>query len=46
MKTLYINGVKASKEDLRILNERCKSGIERIVSLHTTKSGYLAITTD
>ncbi len=45
MKTIYINGIKATKKDLEILNARVLAGIERIVETHTTKHNNIAIVT-
>jgi hypothetical protein len=42
---IYINGTKASKNDIRRLLEDLKNGTQRATA-HTTKSGALAITTE
>ena len=42
--TIYINGIKASKGDLKALLEWLKQG-KTEATAHTTKSGNLAITT-
>jgi hypothetical protein len=41
---IYINGVKASKNDIKRLCEDLKNGKQRATA-HTTKSGNLAIVT-
>lgn len=41
---IYINGIKASKEDLKILMKHLKEGKTRATA-HTTKKGNLAIVT-
>lgn len=43
--TIYINGHKASKTDLRELVERCKSGNEVITDVHITPRGWLSVST-
>ena len=42
---IYINGVKASKADIKRLIEDLKNGTQR-AKAHTTKNGNLAITTE
>jgi hypothetical protein len=42
---IYINGTKASKNDIRRLLEDLKNGTQRATA-HTTKSGALAIVTE
>ena len=42
---IYINGIKASKKDLEVLQKIIKQGI-LTVSAHFTKKGNLAITTN
>jgi hypothetical protein len=41
---IYINGTKASKNDIKRLLKDLKNGTQRATA-HTTKSGALAITT-
>ena len=41
---IYINGKRASKNDLKRLLQDLKNGIQR-AKAHTTKSGALAIVT-
>ena len=43
--TIYINGVKASANDLATLHRRCAAGLDRIVSVHMTAGGNCAIVT-
>ena len=45
MQTIYINGVKASKNDIAILIERVHKGLEEILEMHFTKSNNIAIKT-
>jgi hypothetical protein len=45
MKTIYINGVKATQKDLKTLNARVLAGIECIVEVHKTKQNNIAIVT-
>lgn len=42
---IYINSFEASKNDLALLIERCKAGLEIISEVHMTKHGNLAIVT-
>lgn len=42
---IYINGCKASKKDLALLIERCKKGLDMITDVHTTKRGFLSVST-
>jgi hypothetical protein len=42
---IYINGVKASKGDIKTLLEWLKQGKTKAIA-HTTKKGNLAIVTD
>ncbi len=42
--TIYINGIKASKGDLKVLLEWLKQG-KTEATAHTTKKGNLAIIT-
>ena len=42
---IYINGRKASKQDLALLVERCKRGLEVLKDIHKTRGGGIAIIT-
>lgn len=42
---IYINGIKASKSDIKELAERVRAGIDCVVEWHFTKSNGIAITT-
>lgn len=42
---IYINGTKATKNDIKRLLEDLKNGTQRAAA-HTTKSGALAIKTE
>jgi hypothetical protein len=42
---IYINGAKATKNDIKRLLEDLKNGKQRATA-HTTKGGALAITTE
>ena len=42
---IYINGIKATKGDLKVLLEWLKQGKTKAVA-HTTKKGSLAIVTE
>lgn len=42
---IYINGIKASKADIKRLLQDLKNGTQRATA-HTTKSGNLAIVTE
>lgn len=42
---IYINGIRATKADIKRLLEDLKNGKNRATA-HTTKSGALAITTE
>lgn len=42
---IYINGIKATKNDIKRLLQDLKNGTQRATA-HTTKSGALAITTE
>jgi hypothetical protein len=42
---IYINGIRASRADVKRLLEDLKTGNQRATA-HTTKSGALAITTE
>jgi hypothetical protein len=44
-KMIYINGIKATKNDIKRLLEDLKNGTQRATA-HTTKGGALAITTE
>ena len=44
-KTIYINGVRATKTDLKVLLDRVYKGLETILEAHTTKNGNTAIVT-
>lgn len=44
MKRIYINGIKASKKDLKRLFQDIKNGITTATA-HTTKKGNFAIIT-
>lgn len=43
--TIYINGIKASKKDLRMLENYSKSGKVRVYA-KTTKKGNIAFRTE
>ena len=43
--TIYINGVKATAKDIATLQKRCRSGLDKIVSVHMTARGNCAIVT-
>jgi hypothetical protein len=45
MQTIYINGVKATSNDLATLFERVRKGLDRIVEIHTTKKNNIAVKT-
>ena len=45
MLTVYINGKKASKKEVKTLRERVLQGKECIISKDITKSGNIAIKT-
>ena len=45
MQTIYINGVKATRNDLVMLFERVRKGLDCIIEIHTTKSQNIAIVT-
>lgn len=45
MQTIYINGIKASRNDLAALFERVRKGLDRIVEIHTTKKNNIAVVT-
>lgn len=42
---IYINGIKASKADIKRLLQDLKNGTQKATA-HTTKGGSLAITTE
>jgi hypothetical protein len=42
---IYINGIKATKSDIKRLLKDLKNGTQRATA-HTTKSGNLAIVTE
>ena len=45
MQIIYINGVKASRNDLATLFERVRKGLEHIVETHITKNNNIAVVT-
>lgn len=45
MQTIYINGVKATINDLATLFERVRKGLDHILEIHTTKAQNIAIIT-
>ena len=45
MQTIYINGVKASKQDLATLIERVHKGSEYILEMRYTKKNNVSIIT-
>lgn len=45
MQTIYINGVKATRNDLVALFERVRQGLDRITDVYTTKSNNIAVRT-
>lgn len=45
MQTIYINGVKASKDDLNTLFQRVKNGKDYILEIRMTKAQNVAIIT-
>ena len=45
MQTIYINGVKATRNDLATLFERVRKGKECIIEIRKTKHNNIAVTT-
>ena len=45
MQTIYINGVKATKNDLATLFDRIRKGKDSIVEMHITKKNNIAVKT-
>ena len=45
MQTIYINGVKASRDDLTTLFKRVKNGTDYIIEIRMTKAQNIAIVT-
>lgn len=45
MQTIYINGVRATANDLATLLKRVREGKDYIVEIHTTKSNNIAVVT-
>ena len=45
MQTIYINGVKATLNDLATLFERVRKGLDCIIEIHMTKNNNIAVTT-
>ena len=45
MQQIYINGVKATRNDLATLFERVRKGLECIIEMHKTKHNNIAIVT-
>lgn len=45
MQQFYINGIKATRNDLATLFERIRKGKERIIEMHKTKHNNIAIVT-
>jgi hypothetical protein len=45
MQTIYINGVKATHDDLAMLFDRVRNGSECILDMHFTKNNNIAIVT-
>lgn len=45
MQTIYINGVRATINDLAALFERVRKGLDYIVEIHTTKTNNIAVVT-
>lgn len=45
MQTIYINGFKATKDDVKELFERVRKGLEQVLDMHITKSNNLSIKT-
>ena len=45
MRTIYINGVKATRNDLATLFERVRKGLDCILAIHMTKAQNIAVTT-
>ena len=45
MQTIYINGVKATYNDLATLFERVRKGLDYIIEMHTTNAQNIAIVT-
>ena len=43
---IYINGIKATKQDLATLNEYVKQGKAQIKEIRTTQKGATAITVE
>lgn len=45
MQTIYINGIKATRNDLATPLERVRKGADRIIGIHTTKGNNIAVVT-
>ena len=45
MKTIYINGIRATINDLATLFERVRKGKDCIVEIHMTKNNNIAVVT-
>ena len=45
MQTIYINGVKATRNDLATLFERVRRGLDYILEIRKTKAQNIAIVT-
>ena len=45
MQIIYINGIRATRNDLATLLERVRKGLDCIIEIHTTKSNNIAVVT-
>lgn len=45
MQTIYINGIKATKNDLATLLERVRKGSDYIIEIRATKRNNIAVVT-
>ena len=45
MQTIYINGVKATRDDLATLFKRVRKGLDCIIEIHMTKHNNIAVVT-
>ena len=45
MQTIYINGIKATINDLAALFERVRKGLDRIIEIHMTQKNNIAVVT-
>ena len=45
MQTIYINGIKATRNDLATLFERVRKGLDCIIEVHMTKRNNIAVVT-